>query len=128
MPRQRNRTADERNTFSKATLQAIAAKTAARVESSEFPCNDPSGPIDCLNTLVGTTLFEDGIQFRFTPGVDGRIWAKACIRTRAYPRHYLLASFPAGTPFTLCLEGLVAKVQAFQEGTLRPSPDKWNGE
>lgn len=127
MPRKRHRTVSEDDTFSPALRKAIEDRALSLSRQKDLLYPDTLWPSDHLDALVGELLFEQGIQFRFTPDRDGQIWAKACIRTAKYPRHYVLASFPPGTPFTTCLEGLLRKVEAFHEGALRPSPDKWPG-
>lgn len=125
MPRAKSKTAAERDSASKATRQAQAASQLPRHGASHYVHQDPGGQVSALDELVGSVLFDECIQFRFTPDREGQIWAKACIRTAAYPRHYLLTSHPPGTPFSTCLEGLIEKVQLFQEGRLKPSPDRW---
>ena len=91
------------------------------------PHKHPSCEVDNLDALVGNTFLSSGIIFRVTADREGKCWYKACIRTSAFPRHYLLASTPPGVPFSTGIRLLAEKVWQFEEGTLKPSPDTWPG-
>jgi hypothetical protein len=116
-----------RGEISEETRAAFQARMAREERPSSDSDRNATGKGCYLDAVVDKLLFSEGMQFRFTIDLDGRVWCKACVRTQQYPRHYLLSSHPPGTPFSVCVDGLLEKVAAFHEGYLKPSPDNWHG-
>lgn len=76
-----------------------------------------------LSALDGALRDYPGSFVRVMPDACGVQWAKLALRSEPWPRHYIVVSLGAEVPLAACLAQLSKKVEAWQAGHFRPSPD-----
>ncbi len=87
----------------------------------------PPGAVNALDSLIFTYFMQTGFILRCSPdGISG-YWLKCAIRSRQFPRHYLLVHTTVHQGFCGGLVILCGKIQQMMDGDLRPSPDIWEG-
>lgn len=93
-----------------------------------LPASVPYGTLARLDAELATVLSDAGYTVHIRTARNGDRWFTCAFRTAQWPCHYVSLAFPHS--FSVCsgLAALVEKIYQVEEGTLKPSPDKWNGK
>ena len=128
MPRKQKRGSDGKRTpwYSKGAEIAHATAVDQVRQVSGFDPLSGRTVVDC-DALVGVYFQEPGYSLRITPGADGEAWYKCGIPGRDGSRYYLLVQRLKHELHSTALVNLCEKIQEVWNGTLKPSPDIWNG-
>lgn len=128
MPRKQKRGPDGQRTpwYSKGAEQAHAT-AVEQVRAVCYFRTDAGGRVVDCDALVGIYFQEPGYSLRITPCADGSAWYKCCIPGGDGKRYYLIVQRLKHQLHTTGLIDLCEKIQEMWNGTLKPSPDVWNG-
>lgn len=75
------------------------------------------------SALDGALRDYPGSFVRIMPDRGDVSWYKLALRSEPWPRHYIVVSCDAALPLAAGLAALSRKVEAWQAGHFRPSPD-----